>query len=635
MKLKRALPAEAAVAGLGVLTSLVLALRFGWNRLLSGSVDITYHLQVLDAVRGGGPVPASAKAFMAEMYGYPDIGHRLAAALTWFGIGDLNALVLTGLFFGALAWFCLLDQARRAGMLVLAVGALLSVGNGYLTRASFGAEIVGNFFFSQAVGEGFALAALTLGQPILRRSPRGYAAYAVLATLIAGGMHTIPALHVAGAAAALLALDAGRRLIRERRFDWALPIALVAIPAAIVANPYFASMRRNSSNDGAVGYAMEIGLGLLGGAELLLLALSAFVLVRRLLDGREAGPAERASAWLAAVGAAVAAAGLLQFLVWFGLHQSSPYAIKKEAFGVFSLLAFLLPLALTELPRLHWPAPPWGPAIVVAGQFAVVGVMFSAPPGVDVQRMDRLLADLREVRAARGLDQSDILFVSDKARPLVSYAVSAAALRRKRDEAAFEVLETGIPLRTEDVAWVATPIGDLYDKPACRDGRPPVHGIVVVRAACAAPPVADFRAGGDGAAYLKSGWSLPERGGVWSVGKRAVVELPIPAEAKAYRAPWLQIGAFGFLPESSPNRTVRVSVAGDAAEVFTFRPENAHVHIFALPIPPAAMVGDTLEVVFEIENPITPREAGTGEDDRPLGIGLERMRLLPTVQPAF
>lgn len=623
--------AGAGIAGMALLSSLALAVVFGWNRILSGSADITYHLQVLDAVRHGGFVPASARAYMGEMFGYPDLGHRVAAAGTWLGLSDLNALTLTGVFCAALVWFCLLDQARRAGVFVLIAGGLLAVAAAALTRISFGAEIVSNFFYSQMFGEAFALTALVLGQPLLARSRSAYGLFSVLAVAVCGCTHLIPTVHLAGASMAVLGVEGLRELIRKQRIDLSVAGGIAAVALAVVANPYTWNMRILSSHDGVVGYGIDFGFIELAVAETTLLGLSAWVLIARALDPEPPASAERAAVLLAALGAAVAAAGLVQMVSFLLLGEASIYAVKKQAFGVASLLCFVLPTWLLGLARQKRPSPAWSLALVVAAQIAIIAALFARPSVLEVPAVDKLLADARALRLARGQERTDILFASGQVPPLVSYVVGSAALRRKRDEAAADVLAGGVPLDIAKVARIATPVGDVYDKPACREGAP-MRGLVVVNAACAALPAAVFRAGGNGAAYLTEGWGTPEAGAVWSLGKWGVVDLPIPEEARRYRSPYVEITLFGFVPPQSPERRIWITVADDPPEPHRVLAVKRPRLILAHPLTSAQMAKGTVRVVFEVENPVAPAALGLGDDRRLLGIGLEKIRILPQAQ---
>jgi hypothetical protein len=628
MKTRVSIPPWAPAAALGLVASLVLAVVCGWNRTVSASADMTYHLQVLDAVRHGGPIPRSAEAYMDIMYTYANLGHRVAAATTWLGMHDLNALIMVSTFSAALIWFCLFDQARRVGAPVLIAGAALSIGNVILTRASFGAEIVYQFFYSQMAGEGFAVAALVMGQPILARARRAYAAYAVLCTILAGCIHLIPALHVAGGAMALLGIEALRDFLRERKIDWALVLAILVMPVALVANPFFWGMRLVSSNDGAVTYNMVFSFTQLTLVELMLLSLSAWVLLAKGLKRDPLDPGDRAAALLAALGAAVAVAALAQVVAYVGFHESSPYAVRKEAFGVFSMLCFAVPLYVAEILKLRRPARPAMLAVVVLAQAAMMTLLFNRPNALDVPAVDRLLADARALRQARGLEKTDILLASSRERPVVNYIVGSAGLRRPRDEVSLEVLLTGYPIHMDRVARIATGVGTVFDRIECREG-PPFRGLVVVKASCVSLPAFVFRAGGNGLPYLREGWEGAEQGGVWSNGHRAVVEIPVPEDVRRFPNPWVEVAGFAYLPDRSPSRTVRVSIEGGASAGFTFILAGGRSHAFVLPLTPEQARARSLRLVFDIQDPVSPASAGEGDDPRLLGFGLDQIRILP------
>ncbi|MDB5457308.1 MAG: hypothetical protein JWP92_2893 [Caulobacter sp.] len=618
------------VATLAALWCLVLALALAWNRILSSSVDISYHLQVMEVVRHAWIIPPAGHEFMAEMILYPKLSHRLAALAALLGRGELNALTLMGCLSAAIVWLCLFDQARRVSRGVLASGLALAIANVFVTRASLGGEIVGNFFYPQIVGEAVGLLSLVAGAAVLNRSTRGFVAFAVAATLLCGCFHLVPTLKLAGAFMALLGVAGLRTLIRERRLDWVSLLGLVAIPAAVVLNPFFGRMRWMATNNGSVNFHAELSLHQLGAAGLLLLALSAWVLLADLLrpadpEGARAA-SRRAALLLAALGAATAASLLAQYAALHFLHDGSVYAVRKHGFGVFSLLALVVPVWVGARGP-AWLRGPAGPASAVAAQTALMLCLFLRPSAFDVAAANSLLRDVREVRLTRGLHGDQVLFSAAKAPPVVNYMATIAMLQAPHGGNVLALLTAGRPNRPGDVAHVVTLAGDAYDKPGCRVG-PPVGQVVVVSGPCIEPPSLVFKAGGSGVVYLRDGWTPPEAGGVWSNGHRATVDMPVSPGQRGLRGARLEIASFAFLPDQQPFRTVKVSVEGSPPQTFTFNRQDAIRHDFALPLSPDAVSRASIRVVFDIADPATPKSLGLGPDTRALGVGLEAMRIV-------
>lgn len=625
---------------------LLLAGLLSTDRLLSLSVDSSYHLQVMEVVRHAFLIPQQGHEFMAEMFIYPKLSHRFAALFATLGWSELNALLMAGVLSAAVVWIVLFDQARRVSLTYLVASLGFMVVNIFAVRGAFGAELVDNFFFPQIVGEAVAMLCLAGGAALLPRSRPLYVVYATAAVLFCGCFHLVPTLKLAGALMAMLGLAWLRDLIHARRFDWVGLVGLLAIAGGVVGSPYFWRMRWMAANNGSLHLASEMPLNGLAAAAIVLALLSAWVLLVELRRDpgavqEDAGPTA-ATVLLASLGAAAALAALAQYGMYVFKGDGSEYAVLKHSFGVFTLLAFVTPLwFLTVLGVRSVPAeapsennrPAWvsalGPAPAFVAQLVVMLCLFLRPSALDVPRMDAILHDVREVRLTRGLEGEKVMFSAADVKPVTTYMATIAMLRSPHGGNVLSLLADGRPDRPGDVDYVVTLPGDAYDKPGCRSGKP-VGLVVVMIGPCIEPRSLLFKAGGSGVPYLREGWGLPEGGGVWSGGKRAVVELPISPSQRTLSSASVQVAAFGFLPPQSPSRTVTVSVPGGQPETFTFGLHTALRHDYLLALPPESLKGETLKVTFDIHDPKTPRELGAGPDDRQLGVGLEAMRIIPT-----
>lgn len=618
----------------------VLAGVLAADRMLSRSVDSSYHLQVMEMVRHHFIIPADSESWMAEMAYYPKLSHRFAGLFATLGWRHLNALLMAGVLSAAVVWACLFEQARRVSWTFLGLSLALTVVNIFVVRGAFGGEIIDNFFFPQIVGEGVGLLALVGAVAILPRSRRAYVVFATAAVALCGCFHLVPTLQLAGALMAMLGVVWLRDILRERRFDPVGLAGLLTIPAAIVLNPFFAKMRYIAHNNGSVNLGQDVSLEALAAFSVLLVALSAWVLLVELLrpvDDPDAAESDGAALMFAGLGAASGAAMLAQYVVFKVLHDGSHYAVLKHAFGVFGMLAFVVPLwGLTVLglrgraeeaavaDERRWAI---GVGLAFAAQTVVMLCLFLRPSQFDVPRFNAVMEDVRQVRLTRGLHGEQALFSAAGLPPQASYMATIAMLQSPHGGNVLSLLDDGRPDRAGDVPYLLTLAGDAYDKPGCRSGQP-VGLVVVITGPCLEPPSLSFKAGGSGAPYLREGWSGPESGGVWSNGRHSVVELPIADWQRNLKAPRLEVATFAFIPPESPKRTVIVSVPGGPSERFDYDLKTVVRHDFVLPLTPEMLKGPVLRVFVDSPDAQTPKSLGLGDDPRMMGAGLETMRIV-------
>lgn len=637
--------------GVGLaLWSFLLAWLLAADRMLSLSVDSSYHLQVMEVVRHAFIIPLQGHEWMAEMAYYPKLSHRFAGLFATLGWKHLNALLMAGVLSAAVAWACLFEQARRISWTYLGLALGLTVVNIYVTRGAFGGELINNFFFPQIVGEGVNLLALVIAVALLRWSRLAYVIFAAAAVGFCGCFHLVPTLQLAGALMAMLGVVWLRDIIRERKLglrELIGLVGLVAIPAAIVLNPFFAKMRFIAGNNGSLNLATDVSMEALAAFSGILVALSAWVLLAELLrpaDDPDLAESDGAALMFAGLGAASGAAMLAQYAVFKLTGDGSHYAVMKHAFGVFGLLAFVVPLWGLTVLGLRGQSPGgiggespdqrrWsiGVGLAFAAQTVVMLCLFLRPSVFDVPRVNDVMEDIRQVRVTRGLHGDQALFSAADMPPITTYMGTIAMLQSAHGANVLSLMADGRPDRAGDVPYVVTLAGDAYDKPGCRSGKP-IGLVVVVSGACLEPPSLRFKAGGSGAPFLREGWSTPEGGGVWANGKRSTVVIPVAEWQRNLKSPVLEVAAFAFLPPESPNRTVTVSVPGGPTETARFDLKTAISHKYLLPLTPEQLKGQTLTVVFDTPDAQRPVDIGISTDTRYLGAGLEAMRITEAPQ---
>lgn len=116
--------------------------------------------------------------------------------------------------------------------------------------------------------------------------------------------------------------------------------------------------------------------------------------------------------------------------------------------------------------------------------------------------------------------------------------------------------------------------------------------------------------------FLKKGWSEnTENWGVWSQGKRAILNLPLPSSP--IKEIVLELRA--FVSQTHPIQNITITVDGRSSKSYSlFSFENNKVIVS---LDPSA--GErSIELSFDIPEPRSPQSVGLSEDHRELGIGL-------------
>jgi hypothetical protein len=127
---------------------------------------------------------------------------------------------------------------------------------------------------------------------------------------------------------------------------------------------------------------------------------------------------------------------------------------------------------------------------------------------------------------------------------------------------------------------------------------------------------------GPGGQSLGSGWSQPEPWGVWSEGPAAqlVASIAKPSNKGLTFTAW----AHGL--GVHPSTTQRVIVSANGLPVATWNLKEGGDSEYTAAIPPRSTPDQPILIEFQIDHPISPRQNGSGPDDRELGIGLVGFR---------
>ena len=152
--------------------------------------------------------------------------------------------------------------------------------------------------------------------------------------------------------------------------------------------------------------------------------------------------------------------------------------------------------------------------------------------------------------------------------------------------------------------------------------------------AAAAAEIA-FNAGGLGMGLLGFGWSIPEEWGTWTDGALAVLQVPV-----SLLSAWRGRIAFAcfhyFGPKDHPELCRTVELLAPGGEILTrwqfLQRENGSAEadrVVTVPDSVARNGRDLIGLAFRMLDPLSPFDAGEGNDTRRRGLGLKIMRAGP------
>jgi hypothetical protein len=146
-----------------------------------------------------------------------------------------------------------------------------------------------------------------------------------------------------------------------------------------------------------------------------------------------------------------------------------------------------------------------------------------------------------------------------------------------------------------------------------------------------APPlevgqVVEFTKAGNGRSlFMLGGWGFTEEWGTWAVDSNAKVIMPMPKGDPAK----LIIHANAFLSPQHPLQVVDIAVNGArVADHMVLTKSKGNTLEVKLPRG-SKLAGEPVMIEFRSLDPISPRQAGLGADDRKLGIGLVSIQFAP------
>ena len=253
-------------------------------------------------------------------------------------------------------------------------------------------------------------------------------------------------------------------------------------------------------------------------------------------------------------------------------------------------------------------------------QLSFKGLAQSLATGINdrPELYDQTRRSIQALVAEHGLDPAEIILPARAAdRPAMSTGVTRQGSRR----VLFQLDGDALGLRNvEDAARV---IAQFAPGAAAFDVA---NFPVVPPRPLLAREWLEFGHDGPGAAALLDGWSEPEEWGAWSVAKSCSLRLYL--SQRPIQPVRVELICRAFLAGKHAQLKAECRVGDTAPQELSFAAGSMAGRRF-LAIDPSAIAFDgSVTVAIRLSEPRSPADLGLNADVRPLGIGLERLRLV-------
>ncbi|WP_122309723.1 hypothetical protein [Pseudomonas amygdali] len=605
--------------------------------LRSQSVDLAHHYALAYRIAENFNLVNSNDPTLGEMNYYPRLSHIVAAIVGWpmhstfLGLHIVSLLSLAAIWGAFIYMFNTLP--RRVATASTLTLVLLLVVNRYAFHFDVhGGEIVGNYFYSQLVGQ--AVAILSMAVAVFLEVRRGRsAAYIFLIGVIAinTGVHLLPTLELLGLLGGLVLFNAYSDFL-DKKLSVPAVIASLLIPVValvgVVLNPAFSSMRKISENDGTLSflnitYPTGIATLCVLGVILSLVLLTLHIKNKPMLGY----PAVK---YLALYGGAVSCLCLLQ-MVLVKYRMGSDYAVKKYVYGIvthlFVSLALLISFAFcrkasgdsdtTNNYSLAY-------ALFVAVSFYVVFnaslLTLEAYDLSDLVQLEKKLDALALQLPAAENGENDVVIGLEGISPIFDYLFSISIFKTQRELAISDVLIAHSLQDYAKYSRVITSAGvKKYDTNECRTFSG--AGVSASSAQCLSERAnessycrgrVDFSTAGLVDQRRLKGFGSAENIGAWIVGRSAEFNCILDAQPPSV----MVVDWIPFVNSKHPKQAVKVLING--VEQYSSVLTESAVTATEIKLPPSN--GDKLVISFSTPDSVSPQQLGMSEDKRSLSV---------------
>lgn len=615
------------------------------DSMWSYSVDLAHHYALAFRISENWILPVIDDPTLGEMNFYPRISHTLAAIIglffnsTFLGI-QLISLMALALLWGAVIFILNTLPLRVAYISSIGLMCLLATNRGYLGFEVHGAELVGNFFFSQMVAQSVVVFVIATAIYLEIKKHKEYTIifFLIIITFIATGIHLLPALELLGVFCGIIVINNyillnGARHQRLKMHLWYLA-AITAAVASVFLNPAFTAMRKISENNGGlllthISNTIELIL-------LCLLVLVISVLLLILWNKNKDNSGYVAIKYLGLYGGSMALLCLAQIAVLkFG--YGSEYATKKYAFGLFTHLFISFPILMgfflenissniffdDSLKKGLLRS-----TIVLltySGAFLLSIPQTKTIDTSDVVSLERQLIALRDVALPTSSIKSNVVIGLADMPVTINYMFSIAIMKTPRLIAIPDIL---VSHQINDISNYNAILTSVDSKPyylsTCK--LPVSSGsIALLDADCVGEALInsnlcsgdfDFSSNGFIDRSIISGFSGSEDHGRWTDSKNAkftcTIKEKMPTKVKIHATP--------FLYGSHNIQRLVVTIKSSVNEYILSNTSGWRNIEIALP---ASKAGEKMTIDFHMPDAISPKQLGLSEDNRLLGIGIK------------
>lgn len=584
----------------------------------TSSFDLVQHLLLVDELSRHAGVQPGAFERIGAMALYPPVAHWMATIIGWVGGSGLVGISIVSIISVYCCYLLIIGlvgaaSPMRVALLVTAFSALM------FTHSLVGWEIVENYFYPQLVADVVYFAALAW--VVLNRE-----SWKQTAAMLAAGWATmwiqpLVAVHLLAAGCALMTLQLWNRWGdgQSVRLRGIASLLVMVIGAAVIVftNPAFKVMTQIAGNDGYLvfGYTMPMLVALICGA------IGAWNVRRYWVGKSEYIDLVIGGAVLAAVGLV-----LLQFAL-LKLHgDGSDYAIKKHMFIVLTLgMMNFVRLIASHLPVTRQTLNPGWIAPILAGLGSVFALQGYTTPVAPI--VDAIAYGDHAARYQLANFKSGDTVSNDGELPLMgNVMVSLTSFQHPFDARAVSWLRgTSIKEGAQNIMMRRT----AYIDEICNAKLSENEIYVVVNPTCLNKYLPgqqlSFTPGGSGWQYTGNGWGGAEGWGAWTFGDlEGSMLLNVPAGSYE-----LVIDGMAFVTSEHPTQTIVVEANGVEIATWAFdlaAPSGTR----SANIPKHLVEDGSLRIGLKAPGAVSPKQLGTSEDSRVLGLGVSMLQLRKT-----
>lgn len=617
------------------------------NSIWSASIDLAHHYALAFRISENWGLVIANDPSLGEMSFYPRLTHELAAIAglifnsTFLGI-QLVSLLALALLWGGVIYIYNTLSSRTAFFSSIGLMCLMILNRKSLHFEVHGAELIGNFFYSQLVAQGVVVFAIATAIYLEIKKCSNYtvAIFLIIITFIVTNMHLLPALvllgvdlGVVGTIVLFSSKETGAQQIKLR--VWYAGAAVLAV-SSVFLSPAFNAFRKISENNGAISFTH-----LSSYAELILFCLSVLFVSGMLFNIWYRRRSEDNSYYIAVkylglYGASMALLCLAQ-IVALKLGFGSEYATKKYAFGLFTHLFISIPVLISLVSEKF----PVGVSIEGLIKNKYLGTLLilltysivfecSIPPtrmlaASDIVNIEHKLITLRDVGLPLSKEKSNIVIGLANMPATIDYMFSIAIMGTPVSLAIPDIMVTN---KLNDFSHYKSILTSVNSKPYyfadCSD--PFAAGsIAILNAACVKKELSqegacvgnfDFTLKGTIDPSELSGFSIPEDHGRWTDGKNSKFSCTVQGRSPTQ----VRIDAMPFLYGSQKRQRFIVTIKR-TVKVFDLKniADGRNIEI-ALP---ASEIGEKLNIEFSMPDAISPKKVGFNADERQIGVSIK------------